>query len=250
MTTSDNTPTSVPALKPLTPADRVEEEMVIGGFPFSEAETTAAIDVPSRERLLKGTQLSVLTPSGGQITDPALVRQIDTELEQLLGGWFTGDLEDHIELYDSLVSLQTREYYQSGGMTIQWDEPSEAFYYLAFQVSPWQVQVVGEPGVFHAVFLGHLLTQSEAIGPGGHPRVHPVGAIEPVLAQAVPNIAQRSLVDETDQHAQNVFDTYLVDSGLVVKSGVRMRLAEGGIMAPAEQNHFYGIRINVDLRQK
>ena len=120
--------------------------MVIGVVSFSEMGTPVAIDVPSKENLLQGTDLSVLKPGGNQITDPDLTQRIADELERLLGGWFAGDLTSYIQLYDSLVSLQLQEYYRAGGMGDHLDEPEEAFYNLAFAVPPWQVQVVGEPG--------------------------------------------------------------------------------------------------------
>src|SRR5262249_21418914 len=105
---------------------------------------------------------------------------------------------------------------------------------------------------FHSIFLGHPLAASKAVDRGGHPLVRPVGAIDSLLVKAVPAVALYPFADRTTEHAQKVFDTYLLDAATrgIVKAGVRMRLAEGGVAFRGPQAYFYGIRINIDLRQK
>ncbi|MEQ8972096.1 MAG: hypothetical protein RIE73_17085 [Coleofasciculus sp. C1-SOL-03] len=239
---------SFPSLQPLPLTDRINKESIIGIFPFSEAQTTAAINLPSIDSLLKGVGLMVSSIDGEEITDPDLAKRISDELGHLLGGWFAQDLTPYIKLHKSLVSDDVQDSYRRGGMTITWDEPKTAFYYMAFEVPPWQVQAVGEVGVFHSVSIGRSLSQTEAIREGGHPAVHPVGSIEPLLAQATPKLLLKEFSDHSADHATNVFDTYLQRPGLTIKSGVRQRLVDGKAEISSGQPYHYGIRINLDLR--
>jgi hypothetical protein len=222
--------------------------MIIGLVPFAEAESTDAITIPSLENLMKGTSLSVPEPEGGRIDNLALAGRISEELGRTLGGWFDTDLVPFIRLYDGLISSQTVEEYRLSGMTITRDQPREAFYFLAFEMAPWQVQAVGEEGVLHAIYIGRSLTSAEATGPGGHPVYRPLGAIQEWLSQAAPKLADLPLTDHSAEHTVNVFDTYLVSPGLIVKAGVRERLMKDGQANPGEQAYVYGIRINLDLR--
>lgn len=232
----------------LTSAERIAEEMVIGIFPHSEMQTTAALEIASKESLLRGTSLTIKKPGGKQIVKGALVRQLEQELCTFLGGWFCNDLTSYVGFYDDLIPQSHREQYHKSGVVIPEGKSNEAFYYLVFSVPPWQVQAVGNAGIFHAIFLGRLLSQSQALGKGDHPKVRPIGTIESVLAEAAPNFDLKRLADTTSEHAANVFDTYLVDKGSVVKAGVRMRLEEGGKAFQGEKSYFYGIRINIDLK--
>ena len=237
---------------PLSPADRIAGEMIIGGYPRAEAGTAAALEIPSRDVLLRGTRLSVQPPGGKQVADSGVGRRVAGELGGLLGGWFAGDAAHYIRLYDGLISEELREYHRGGGMAVREDGPGEAFYYLAAAAPPWQVQVVGEPETFHCVFLGRLLTQSEAIGEGGHPLARPLGEVTSLLVKAAPHVARLEFDDRSAGHAENVFDTYLVnaEAGVTVKAGVRMRLAEGAAAFEGPEAYFYGIRINIDLRRQ
>ena len=234
-------------LEPLPPAERITEEMVIGIYPQSETDSTAALDVPSRRALLRGTRLSLPKPAGNHVENDELRSTIAAELKDLLGGLFGGDIASYIELFDSLVSQEQRDAYAKSNIPIAWDEPEKAFYYLAFAVSPWQIQAVGEPGVFHCVFFGLPLQSEEAIGAGGHPLVHPAGAIDPLLVDLAPSVSQHSFRDASAEHATNLFDTYLIsdDPGIIIKAGVRLRVTQAD-----QTSYFYGIRINIDLSQR
>lgn len=242
---SNNPP---PSLRPLPLEQRIEGESIIGIYPFSEAETTAAIDLPSADSLLRGVSLMVSRLAGELLSDPPLAQLISNELKYLLGGWFNQDLTPYIQLHRSLISPEVRERYRIGGMTIQWDKPKTAFYYMAFEVTPWQVQAVGELNVFHCVSIGHMLTESKAIREGGHPSFRPLGSIEPLLIEATPNLPLRQLSDHSSEHTTNVFDTYLKNAEITVKSGIRMNIAKHGTVVATEHSYHYGIRINIDLR--
>lgn len=236
-------------LRPLPVAYHIDEEMVIGIYSLSEAGTSAAINLISRESLLKGVDLMVPSIEGNQLTNPRLVKRISKELAILLGGWFAQDITPFIKLHDSLIAQQVEEYYRGGGMTIQREKSQSAFYYFAFRVDPWVVQAVGESKVFHCISLGHLLSQTQAIQSGGHPYFRPLGSIEPVIIQAAPNINWGQLTDHSGEHPVNVFDTYLSDTDLTIKAGVRMHLKGGRAESIDGKPYFYGIRINLDMRR-
>jgi hypothetical protein len=237
-----------PSLQPLPVAERIQEESIIGLVPFSEFSSTAALDVPSIDGLLRGT--SLMAPSIGEedLSDPALVKRISDQVGQFLRGWFAQDLAPYIQLHSSLVPLQLREYYQRSGMNITPDEPTTAYYYMAFKVPPWQVQAVGQLDTFHCISLGRFLAQSEALQEGGHPAFRPLGPVESLLAQAALNLPLQLLIDHSTEHATNVYDTYLERQGTTVKAGVRQNLNGGGKAASSERTYYYGVRINLDLR--
>jgi hypothetical protein len=234
-------------LKNLLPSERIDQEMVIGGYPFSEADTTAALKLPSKENLLRGVRLTVSEPSGHRLTNRRLVRRISRELEHLFGGWFVCDLVPYIQLYDNLVSQEIRDQYCLEGMDINWDEPQTAFYFLSFSVASWQVQAVGEPEVFHCIFLGKLLTKAEVLREEGYPHLYQMKPLPFPLAEAVPKLSIHRLTNSSSRHASNVFDMYLEGHGFNVKTGLRMRLMEDGSEFPGEKSYFYGIRINCSL---
>ena len=238
------------ALQPLPLAERIEAENVIGIFSLSEVPTTAAINLQSIDNLLKGVDLMVASIDGEELTDLDLAKSISDELGNRFGGWFAQDLIPYIQLHKSLVSQQVQDYYRLGGMNITWDKPKTAFYYMAFEVSPWQVQAVGELGVFHSVSIGRSLSQNEAIGEEGHPAIHPIGSIESLLTQLIPKLPFKELSDRSADYSTNVFDTYLQGSELTVKSGVRQRVFDGKAEISSERYYHYGIRINLDLRSQ
>ncbi len=163
---------------------------------------------------------------------------------------FTEDLEPYIELYDGLASERSCPDDFSRGAEDRGGEFEAPYYYLAFFRSGWQVQVVGRRAIFHCVFLGHELSESAAVGAGGHPIARPLGPVDSLLAKAAPRIARQHLDDYSAAHAENVFDAWLENTGagLIVKAGVRMRLT---INANSLQSkgYFYGVRINFDLRR-
>jgi len=229
----------------LPETERITAEMVVGAFPFAEIQSTAAVQLPSRTTLLRGTSLVVARPGGERVQDGALVPQIAAELARTFGGWFERDLAGWIALYDRLLSRALEQHYTGGGMRITIDTPERAFYDLSFAVPPWQVQAVGEPDVLHAVFLAHPLSRAEALAASGQPNRRPLGEIMAVLREAAPTIAAQPLVDQTDRHASNVFDTYLTNETTVIKAGVRMLALAEGDQASAAPPFFYGVRINV-----
>ncbi len=243
-------PTPVTAPRPLDASERIVAEMVIGAVPFSEIGNTAAVDVLTRDTILGGTRLAAPVPQGLQLDNADLSRRINEELGQQLGGWFAQDLTQSITLYDSLVSAEERERYRAGGATMQWDQTQTAFYSMGFDASPWRVQAVGEPGVFHAVSLVRDLDDASAMQADGTPAVHPFGAVEDLLAQAAPTVVHRQLRDQTADHAPNIYDTYLTDGGLTIKAGVRTRVEEDGSLPTSGPTYFYAIRINLDLRNQ
>jgi hypothetical protein len=134
-------------------------------------------------------------------------------------------------------------------MTIRWDEPKTAFYYLAFQVSPWKIQALGELGVFHCISINQRLTKIQALQEGGHPAFRPLGAVDTLIEHAISNLPFADLIDRTAEHAVNVFDTYLQNTWLGIKAGVRLTLDDDGKEVSMEYPYHYGIRINFDLRQ-
>lgn len=233
-------------IAPLRPEDVITAEAPIGVYSFAEVASTAAVDVPTKAALLGGTGLAAPPPAGAVVDDAGLVEGVADELARLLGGWFAGDLRPYLSLHDSLASPELRNYYAAGGMTMGWDEPATAFYWLAFRSPPWQVQAVGEAGDFHCVSFAHPLAQGEALGEGGHPRPLPVGPPLDLLREAAPGVAALALTDETAHHAPNVFDAYLPAAQVAVKGGVRLRV--DGTGAPAgERPYFYGVRVVVRL---
>ena len=246
MSTTNRTP--LPMLRPLPPTDRIKQEMVIGLFPGSETESTDEIDLLSRKSLFQGIRLVAPSIDGAQVSNPDITKRISDELRQRIGGWFAQDITPYIRLYDGLVSHEGREIYRQGGMTINWDETETAFYSMDFQADSWQVQAVGELEVFHCISLSHFLTRDEALQKGGFPSVRPLGSIEPLLAQAMPNLPLKQLVDHSAKHASNVFDVYLKGEGITVKAGVRQSLVGGEPEISDEMAYHYGIRINLDLR--
>jgi len=222
-------------IKPLLPAERFDQDMVIGLVPLAEEGTTAAMPLPTVERLLRGTRLTVPAPRGevaGQASSKAL-----RELEREFGGWFAEDLSAHVSLHRSLASAEEREGYRRAGMSITWDEPRDAFYGLAFTAGDWQVQAAGDAGVFHCVFLGRGTSADHAIGEGGHVQRHPVGPIAPVLREAMPRLDLGRYRDRTASHPSNVFDLYLERRGSLVKAGVRLA---------GDGRYFYGARIQIE----
>lgn len=237
-----------PSLQPLPVAERIQEEGIIGLVPFSEFSSTAALDIPSIDNLLRGPSLMMSIIEEEQLSDSALVKRISDQIGQLLGGWFAQGLAPHLQLHTSLIPLQLREYYYQVGMNITLDKPTTAFYHMAFKNSPWQVQAVGELNVFHCVSLGRLLAQDEALQEGGYPSKLPFGPIEPLLAQATPNLSLKQLVDRTAEHASNVFDAYLKGESITVKAGVRQGTLGNNSVTLGEFVYYYGIRINLDLR--
>jgi hypothetical protein len=237
-------------LKFLTHSDMIDQEMVIGTYPFSEAETTSALELPSRETLLGGVRLIVSEPGGHRLTNCRLVRRISKELRRLFGGWFTYDLTPYIQLYDSLVSQQVRDKYRLGGMSINWDKPQKAFYFLSFSAASWQVQAVGELRIFHCIFFGQPLTRAEAIGGEVYPFFFQVDPVPSLLAEAMTKLSIHRLNDSTSKHASNLFHTYLEGYRIKVKAGIRMRLMKDGSEFPGDKPYFYGIRVNCDLREK
>ncbi|MCW5854390.1 MAG: hypothetical protein KIT87_30250, partial [Anaerolineae bacterium] len=112
----------------------------------------------------------------------------------------------------------------------------------------WLVLGVGEPNVFHCIFLGHALTEQQALQGPGSPAARPLGPVTTLLAQAAPYLMRQKMTDRTADHALNVFDTYLEGDKLKVKGGVRMRLSKDGSNPPGGPAYFYGIRINLDRR--
>ncbi|MDZ8236340.1 MAG: hypothetical protein RMZ69_04040 [Nostoc sp. ChiQUE01a] len=237
------------SLQTLSSTERIQGESVIGAYPFFEEQTTAAINLPSIDNLLRGTSLTVSSIDGEQVTDATLVKHISDELGQLLGGWFSQDLTPYIQLHKSLVPQNMQEYYRNSGTTLQPDKPKTAFYYLAFQVVPWQVQALGELGVFHSISISQPLTKAKALQEGGHPSPRPLGSIEPLLADAAPNLSIAKLSDRSAEHPVNVFDTYLQDTWLTIKSGVRLSLTDNGTEVTSQHPYHYSIRINLDLRK-
>ena len=238
---------SLPTLSALTPTDRIVEEMVVGMFPHSEIQTTAALEIACKESLLRGTSLTIRKPGGAAVIGQTPVQQVATELCAGLGGWFCANLTSYLEFYDDLLSESFREQYRKSGLNLPPRGTDELFYYLAFSVPPWQVQAVGVARDFCAIFLARLLARSQAVGNGGHIICQPIGVIEPVLIEAVPNINLERLADVTPEHAVNVFDNYFIGDGLVVKAGVRVRLGKDSAAYRGKDAYFYGIRINVDL---
>lgn len=208
--------------------------MVIGLFPFDEEETLDAMPIPTVERLLHGTRLSIPAPRGETITGK--LSEALHQLEREFGGWFAEDLAPHVAFHRSLGSAEERESYRGGGMTISWDEPRDAFYSLAFMAEGWQVQAAGDAGAFHCVFLGRELPAAQAIGEGGHVQPRPIGPLAPVLREAAPRLDLARYRDRSAEHAANVFDVYLEKQGSQIKAGVR--LARDG-------RYFYGARIQV-----
>jgi hypothetical protein len=209
-------------LLPLPASERIANEMIIGVYPASETErpTTASVQALSKETVLLGTKLCVPLPAGKPISDPDQKQRIADELRQYFGGWFENDLTPYIQLHDD-------------------------FYYLAFCSPPFQVQCIGAAQAFHAVFIARRLTESEAVGEGGHPRFRPLGEVDSLLRRVAPEIAAQSLTDRTAEHASNVFDAYLTDDrGVIVKAGVRLCLTEAGELFPGPEAYFYGLRIN------
>ncbi|MBW4617357.1 MAG: hypothetical protein KME21_29900 [Desmonostoc vinosum HA7617-LM4] len=240
---------SRPSLQPLSSTERIEAESVIGAYSFLEEQTTAAINLPSIDNLLRGTSVTVSRINAEKVTNPTLVKRISDELGRLLGGWFSQDLTPYIHLYKSLVSQEMQEYYTNGGMTTHLDKPKTAFYYLAFQVVPWQVQALGELGVFHSISISQPLTKAKALQEGGHPVPRPLGAIEPFLADVTPNLPIAKLSDRSGEHTVNVFDTYLQDTWLTIKAGVRLSLTADNKEVSSEHPYHYSIRLNLDLRK-
>jgi hypothetical protein len=230
----------------------IQGEAIIGGYLTKSPSTTTAfatqaINLPSKRWILDWPNLSVYHPQGNRLTNPDLSKKVSEELGFLLGGWFTEDLTPYIELYDSLVSTETKKRYSSGGMRIIWDEPKTAFYYLAFESLPWQVQATGEPGEWHAIFIGRYISKEQALQAGGHPVLKPLGDIKPILLNSAPKVLAQSMSDKSTQHL-NVFDVYWENALYTVEAGVRQNVAQDGQPSlSAEETYFYGIRINIKL---
>lgn len=224
----------MPLIHPLPPAERFDQDMVVGLVPFAEEGTTDAMPVPSVAQLLRGTGLTVPAPRG-EISERAPSRAL-RELDREFGGWFAEDLSAYISLHSSLAPAEEREGYRRAGVSIAWDQPRNAFYSLAFRAGDWQVQAAGDAGAFHCVFLGRQIAADRVLGEGGHPRPQPLGPVAPVLVEAMPRVDPGRYTDRSASHAPNVFDLYLEKRGSIVKAGVR--LASDG-------RYFYGIRVQI-----
>jgi hypothetical protein len=234
-------------VRPLADDELVAGESPIGTVPFSELGTTAAIDVPSRRRMLEGPDLVVTPPQGRRVEDPAVAEQAGRELGARLGGWFAGDLAPAIRLHDSLASDELRQLALATGTRLTLEAPRSAYYFAAFEEDGWTVQAAGEPADFHCVSLARPLTSEQALGPGGHPRPHPLGPPEERLREAAPGLPLDDLRDESGAHPDNLYDTYRSGPGVVVKAGVRLRLDANGAAAGGPTPALYAIRINLDL---
>lgn len=226
----------MPQLRLLSPGERFDDEVIIGPYPLAEEQTTASMPMPTVERLLHGTRLTVPTPEGDVAgRDPS---QAIFELEHWLAGCFEQpQIARWMTFHDSLVSSAQREQF-GHGMSIRWDKPRFGFYELSFARTGWQVQATGDPGAFHCVFYGHALAEQQALEEGGHPRALPLGAVEPLLQELAPALPLARLRNQKARHAANVFDAYLAASSITIKAGVR---------AAYDQRYFYGIRINIVL---
>lgn len=227
-------------LKRLPSAARIGDETVVGVYPLAEEESAAAMDLPTVERLLRGTRLTVPKPEGDRTIRKDAGR-IPSQLASLLGGWFAQPLAPFLELHDSLVSQRQRDELAAGGASIAWDRPQHAFYDLSFLNGEWQAQACGDLDALHCIFLGHLVDEPHAIADGGHPRAQPLGPSAALLAEAVPALDLRSYRSQLGSHAPNVFDCYLVHGNSKIKAGLRHSEQHG---------YFYGIRIDIVLRSR
>src|SRR5207248_6094612 len=112
-------------------------------------------------------------------------------------------------------------------MTVDWDDPATTLFWIAFEADEWLVQGTGQLEDFFCLSFGHFLTPEQAIGEGGHPRPHPLGPVQPIIARSAPRVLERNqLVDRAADHPRNVFDVYLTGPRVTIKAGVR---AESGV---------------------
>jgi len=215
---------------PLSPADRMTDESIVGIYPLTEEETTDAAPVFTVDRVVKGTRLTLPVPRGPIVQhDPAPLLR---ELNDLFGGWFTGGVGPFVRFHATLESQRDRDALPG----TLWSSPATAFYELSFVANGIQVQALGDRGQFHAVFLGRELPPARAIGDGGHLVPQPAGWTSGILSSAAPRLSLRGFRDRSAAHAPNVFDVYLERRHARIKAGVR---------AWGSSRYFQGVRVYV-----
>ena len=234
-------------MRPLSDADLIAGASPLGAVPFGELGSMAAIDIPSKARMLQGAALVVTRPEGHRVDDPAFVEETGEELAARLGGWFARDLSDVLELYDSLASDELRAMADAPGITLTLEAPRVAYYFIAFEEDDWLVQAVGEPGDFHAASFSRPLSTADALGPGGHPRPQPAEVSLALVRNAASEVPFDDLRDETSEHPPNVYDLYRSARGVVLKSGVRMRLDAAGAPTGGATPLLHVVRLDLDL---
>jgi hypothetical protein len=268
-------------MRTLDPSEVVTGEGVIGPFRLGGPGVPPAVDVPTWDRILHGTELVVAPPRGRRVDDPATVRATAGELASLLGGPFgsgsgagsgSGDdggdaggsdggeaLVAHLTLVDDLVSPEERAMYAGGGMTLGAPASGQRISWLAAAIDDaapggWRVQALGQPRRVHCVALLHELAEEAAIGPGGHVRPRPFPVPE-VLQQLAPGVGTSGLVDRSGESDPNVADTLLEGDGARIRAGVR-RVSTGpplhgpgGIdLTPRPPAYAYVVRLDLSLR--
>jgi hypothetical protein len=234
-------------MRPVESSEIVEGESPIGAVPFAELGTAAAIDLPSRQRMLEGHALVVAPPGGEIVEDAKLVAEVGEELARYLGGWFAADLSAFTRLHDSLATAELRAMAHGPGTTLTLESPRSSYYFVAFEEEGWQVQAAGESGDFHCVSFSRPLSAEDALGPGGHPRSLPSQRASDLVRAAAPEVDVDGLRDEAAAHPANLYDTYLSGRGVVLKAGIRLRVGAGGAPAGGATPCLDAVRLNLDL---
>jgi hypothetical protein len=260
-------------MRALDAPEVVTGEGVIGPFRLGGAGVPPAVDVPTWDRILQGTELVVVPPRGRPVDDPATLRATADELGALLGGPFGsaggdgggdgddrdggGGLAAHLTLVDDLLSPEERAMYAGGGMTVGGPPAGPGISWLAAALDGgagggWRVQALGQPHRVHCVALLHELAEEAAIGPGGHVRARPLPAAE-ALGDLTPAVDLSSLTDRSGDAEPNVADTVLEGDGVRIRAGVRRvttgppRQSQGLDLTPRPTTYAYVVRLDLTL---
>lgn len=226
-------------LQELPDAQCIAAEQLPGSHAPDLSILTQNVSLPSRAILLAADRLAIGPCEGDRIEADPLRDACLATLATRLGGPFALDLRRFAQVHRALVSERTRAAYAAPGIVVETSPAREGYVRIACTWQGWQLQAIGEPGDFQAVFLGRMCSKEEALDAQGQPNPARWTELADLLDRACPRLDWRAMADRSADYPAQRFLHYREGAGMQLKAGIRE--IPGTTGSPVR--YFLGLRI-------
>lgn len=231
---------SMPATQKLGHELLILQEAIIGLHAPDPSEAMLNVNLPLERTILGRNRISLGACEGPEVDAASTRNAALAELEVLLGGVFSKNLLPEVTMHSSLVSDAELAKYSAPGIQVSLDKPQVAYYHLVHTWRDWQVHALGEPGRFHAVFIGKEIPASTALLPDGTVSDSIQPEVVATLGEICPKIRLNELTEVTDLPRSNWIAGWDGDK-ITLRIGVRQWVRDE---VSLETRYFAGARIN------